>query len=294
MGWIPDGQATGSWKPVPATVDQSGLKYTPFPCMKYNALRPLLLAMVLGALIPSRLKADDAVSIALGRALDITGLEWTAVGRWGPSETTLAHDHVDAAMGGGGRLQTSIEGPGTLTFWWSLPGLNPDTRGAQFMSFSIDGLVQPGSIDGGVPWQKKTFVLTSGAHVLEWSHWITDTDLRLFALLDQVSYRPLIRITGPADQAASTGSAATFNVVGVSGNPPLTYQWQLDGTNLPGETADTLTLTDVQLAQVGFYRVIVMDSTGAASATTSAKASLALLDSPPVAVTGSASQMRGS
>jgi hypothetical protein len=43
----------------------------------------------------------------------------------------------------------------------------------------------------------------------------------------------------------------------VGGNGNLTYQWQYRGTNIAGATNSSLTLTNVQLTNFGFYSVIV-------------------------------------
>jgi hypothetical protein len=42
-----------------------------------------------------------------------------------------------------------------------------------------------------------------------------------------------------------------------AGNPPLSYQWSFDGTNLAGETNLSLSLTNVQLSQSGGYSVVI-------------------------------------
>ena len=42
--------------------------------------------------------------------------------------------------------------------------------------------------------------------------------------------------------------------------PPLSYQWQFDGTNIDGATNTTLTLNDVQSSQAGNYAVLVLTS----------------------------------
>ncbi len=48
------------------------------------------------------------------------------------------------------------------------------------------------------------------------------------------------------------------------GTPPVTfsYQWQLDGTNLPGATDSSLTITNVSSSDNGTYAVIVSDGAG--------------------------------
>ena len=68
----------------------------------------------------------------------------------------------------------------------------------------------------------------------------------------------------PLSQTVNEGENVTFTVT-ATGDTPLFYQWRagwLHG-NIPGATNDTLTLTDVQPAIAGNYRVIVTNDAGA-------------------------------
>ena len=72
---------------------------------------------------------------------------------------------------------------------------------------------------------------------------------------------PLI-LTQPISRSAVVGSNATFTVVAASSSP-LRYQWLFNTTNtLAGATNDTLTFTNVQTSNYGFYHVRVADSFG--------------------------------
>ncbi len=77
-------------------------------------------------------------------------------------------------------------------------------------------------------------------------------------------------VESPINQVVQPGGTASFSVL-AQGTPPLTYQWRLRGTNLPGATTDSLILTNVGPAQVGTYSVTV--SSGALT-TPSANAEL--------------------
>ncbi len=68
----------------------------------------------------------------------------------------------------------------------------------------------------------------------------------------------------PASTTVPAGGSATF-VVGTSGGA-ATYQWRKDGVNLAGATSATLTVGNVQPANVGFYTVVV--SSGGSTTTT--------------------------
>ncbi len=77
--------------------------------------------------------------------------------------------------------------------------------------------------------------------------------------------------TGPA------GTNVTFTV-SATGTEPFSYQWLFNGTNLPGRTAATLTLTNIQSPNIGDYSVIVSNSVGT---NTSDIATLIVTAAPP-------------
>ncbi len=83
----------------------------------------------------------------------------------------------------------------------------------------------------------------------------------------------------PSSQAVFPGLGASFQASAI-GTAPLAYQWQFNGANLPGETNPSLDLTNVQSADVGWYRLIVTNLAGSAA---SSNAALAVV---PVAAWG--------
>lgn len=74
----------------------------------------------------------------------------------------------------------------------------------------------------------------------------------------------------PANQEACEGGTAVFSV-GASGTSPLSYQWQKDGFDIGGETASTLTLTNVTGSDAASYSCTISNSCGTV---TSSSASL--------------------
>ena len=83
---------------------------------------------------------------------------------------------------------------------------------------------------------------------------------------------PLLVTAPPAAIQAPLGDTVSFSV-GAESVAPLSYQWLLDGTNLPGATASTLTLPRIGGEQDGYYSVVLSNLYGVV---TSATASLSV------------------
>ncbi len=77
-------------------------------------------------------------------------------------------------------------------------------------------------------------------------------------------------LTQPTDVTVNVGQTATFTV-SASGSPPLSYQWQKDGTNIPGAVAAEYTTPAAEPSDSGSrFGVVVRDSnfsTGSNTAT---------------------------
>ncbi len=78
----------------------------------------------------------------------------------------------------------------------------------------------------------------------------------------------------PSSATLSLGSSALL-AVQVSGEPPFSYQWRLNGSPLAGQTSPQLLLTRAGNAQAGLYDVVV---TNPAGTVTSAGALIGLLE----------------
>ena len=65
----------------------------------------------------------------------------------------------------------------------------------------------------------------------------------------------------PGDQTVAVDGTATFTVT-AAGTAPLSYQWQLNGSNVSGATATALVLANVQFANAGIYSVVVSNLAG--------------------------------
>ncbi len=92
-----------------------------------------------------------------------------------------------------------------------------------------------------------------------------------------VGYPPAIS-TNPVSQTNAFGSTAVFTCT-ATGPLPMNYQWFQNSTNLIGQTNATLTLTSLQLTNVGSYNVILANAFG------SITSSIAILHIGPGMVT---------
>jgi alpha-tubulin suppressor-like RCC1 family protein len=72
---------------------------------------------------------------------------------------------------------------------------------------------------------------------------------------------PFIINQYPTNQYTFRGGAVSLSVAATS-QPPLSYQWQFNGADIPDATNSLLTLTNAQLSQAGQYRVVVSNGMG--------------------------------
>jgi len=156
-------------------------------------------------------------------------------------------------------VQTTVNGPGTLSFWWRAPSTY------HRLSFIVDSTTQT-YITAYSSWKRETFYLQSGSQTLKWTY---SFDMSPGSIdrgyLDEVSYvpgqvGPIITIQ-PSSQSQVHGLNATFTVE-TGGTPPLRYQWQFNGDDIPGATSASFTVTNVQTANLGDYRVVVSNVVG--------------------------------
>jgi Alginate lyase/Immunoglobulin I-set domain len=77
----------------------------------------------------------------------------------------------------------------------------------------------------------------------------------------------------PVSQRVNLGANAVF-AVGVSGTPPLSYGWWMNGTNIPGANSNSLSLSNINPGNAGNYFVLVTNVFGS---TTSAIATLTVV-----------------
>jgi uncharacterized repeat protein (TIGR03803 family) len=94
-----------------------------------------------------------------------------------------------------------------------------------------------------------------------------------FGTFFRIGLSPQITLQ-PGNQTVSLNSNASFSVTATGA---LAYQWQFDNANLNDATNATLDLTNVQVANAGYYDVILTNINGA---TTSSVVALGITNAP--------------
>ena len=112
-------------------------------------------------------------SITLAEAIDNPA--WTLANTGNTpwlSQTTVTHDGADAGRSGpvtdgqSTTMDTVVEGPGTLSFWWKASS----ESGYDFLEFTVDGSALKIRISGEVDWEKRTIPIGAGLHTLSWRY----------------------------------------------------------------------------------------------------------------------------
>ncbi len=81
-----------------------------------------------------------------------------------------------------------------------------------------------------------------------------------------VNQPPAIAVQ-PQNQTVSSGNTAVFSVT-ATGSEPLTYQWHINGSNIPGATGSSHSISNVTSANAGSYSVTVANMAGLAASDT--------------------------
>ncbi|MEO5716896.1 MAG: leucine-rich repeat protein [Luteolibacter sp.] len=156
----------------------------------------------------------------LATVLDAPGLTWSTGGSatW-IDETSVTHDGVDAAQNGdigdSGQswMETTITGPGTLTYWWKVSSEDD----CDFLTLSIDGVPVSDGISGEVNWSQVNQAIQVGGHTVRWrySKDSSVSDGSDTGWVDQVSFVP----DGPVNTAVASNITVTSATLNGSVNP---------------------------------------------------------------------------
>lgn len=87
-----------------------------------------------------------------------------------------------------------------------------------------------------------------------------DGDFRIVVQAASGGVAPTIT-NQPTGTSIIAGGSTSFSVT-AGGTTPLAYQWRLANTNLTGNTASALSLSQVRMSQAGNYTVVITNSFG--------------------------------
>jgi hypothetical protein len=172
--------------------------------------------------------------------------------------------------------RTNLAGT-TATFSVALSSNSSAPFGFQWYKFGTNLLVNGGNISGAT---SSTLSLQN----------VIAADAGLYSVLVSnaagalMSSNSTLTVIDPAILAQPIGitniigSTVSF-IVTAGGTPPLTYQWNMNGSPLSGRTLASLTLTNISNSDAGDYKVIVTNALGTF---TSAVAALGVV--PPLIV----------
>jgi parallel beta-helix repeat protein len=253
----------------------------------------------LGMVVSSNATLGVLPGITLEEAVDTPNLILTTGGNgfW-LAQTAITADGVDAAQSAvvAGRqtnwLETTVVGPGQLSFWWRVSS-RPDQH---YLTFHIGTALQT-RIAGAIDWRKESFLMPDGLQTLRWafgndSYYSAQGANR--GWLDLLSFAPPgppVIVLQPQDQTVLPGSRALFSVEANSYHP-LTYQWRKNTTDLPGATNDTLVLSNMTATATGEYSVVVQNQAGSVTSRRAIVTVTGTLD-PNTATIGPVGQLGG-
>jgi hypothetical protein len=158
----------------------------------------------------------------LATALDNANLVFLT-GGYAPwfRQTTNTHDGFDAAQscpisdGQESWMQTSVAGPGTLSFWWRVSSqLSHD-----YLEYYLDDVLQGSSRSGSGGWLKKTSSITTGTHTVKWRY-VKDGATSSGSdagWVDEVSFLPAPTIVTTNNSLGIVNGLFGFTVAGVTG-----------------------------------------------------------------------------
>ena len=197
------------------------------------------------------LQAGMATGPTLGDAVEAAQWTWTPGGDadWA-YQTSVTYDGVDAAQSGTithsqeSWMETTVTGPGTLTFWWRV---SSETN-YDYLRFLVDDVVQNGAISGTVAWQQKTCAITAGPHTLRWRY-SKDVSVSTGSdrgWVDQVGWTPggaalaLSPAATNVPAAASSGRQLAVTAANVSWAAATNVPWLAITSGATGTTNGTV------------------------------------------------------
>jgi hypothetical protein len=220
---------------------------------------------------------SNVVAIAAGQQRSLALQANGTVVEWGPDASSVPSglsNVIAIASDSGGDLALMADGTALAwdnMFTKSLPGITNAVAisgdSETFLALLADGSVVSGGEDAlsfSQPVSNAFFI--SVGQFVEFGTVITGDGSPVFTVQ-------------PGAQAAGAGGTIWLRARAV-GSQPITYQWQLNGTNLPGATNGDLIITNATAANGGQYQALATNSLNWAASST---AMVAVLP-PPIRI----------
>ncbi|MBI1751086.1 MAG: M6 family metalloprotease domain-containing protein [Acidobacteria bacterium] len=220
-----------------------------------------------GAGLPSAYSGDCAgPAISLpgfdGSVLDNAGLAFKTIGPWtvDPAAYTAGLSSARSAVitdSSRTYLQTKLVGPGTLVFDWKVLS----EAGYDFLTFSLDGVDQPGKISGTTAFATVNATIPDGPHVVRWTYARDESVAPAGdgAWVDNVQWggsTTAAAVVSPASYVTITGGTAPFSATVSNISSSNQVNWSVNGgggTFNPTTTASGSATTFTGGATAGSY-----------------------------------------
>jgi hypothetical protein len=226
-----------------------------------NSVTSRTATVVVYAIVP----LADALS---GSYTWVTGGDGNWVGQTGTSSDGVSSASIGGlAQGQTSWVETTVTGPGTLSFWWN----SNCSYYTDFLRLTVDGTNQD-SITGTPGWQQDSVEILSGTHTVRWTYEANYGGFGAYgtAWLDQVTFTPAeplsIPSDEPADQTTFVGGYVWLSVEPAGTSPH--YQWYKGDQPLDGEIYSSLYLYNVTADSAGEYHVVVTNALGSVTSRT--------------------------
>jgi len=152
-------------------------------------------------------RAMDRVWLSLGKAVNAPELAWDTGGdaTWFEQDV-VTHDGLHAAQSGAigdkqsSWIETTVTGPGTLSFWWKVSSELDDEPFGDWLAVSTNN-VPVVKIGGEVDWSQVSLEILEGATVVRWTYskdkaYAEGSDC---GWLDEVDWRPVFEVVFDAN-----------------------------------------------------------------------------------------------
>ncbi len=165
---------------------------------------------------------------------------------------------LDGGLHGSGAVFSLSASGGPLTTVYSFGGTSGNTDGIEVANATTSGLTSGNGVIQGVDGDLYGLANSGGANGAGVAFQLVNPNPP-----PVITAQPVAPVGG----TVTAGGSTTLSVT-ASASLPLSYQWTLNGTNIPGATSASLALTGISPAQAGTYQVLVTDANGSVASQT--------------------------